>query len=123
MTSIYGSGYVADMPNQLPLPKAYFGYYAEPMYSAVQMRKYAVEVSAADNAALHERIQKMSDTMKGMEAHEAGLAEAQAYLMDRVQNLEAALRTVETLRQLGGMTRGAHEVVQTVVKAALEAKP
>lgn len=35
----------------------------------------------AENAALRERLRKMSDTMKGMDAHEAGLAEAQDHLM------------------------------------------
>ena len=80
-------------------------------YSATQLRAYSdaecaplmEEIDAlrqdgskltAENAALRERLLKMSDTMKGMDAHEAGLAEAQAYLMERVKVLEDALHLV-----------------------------
>lgn len=62
---------------------------------ADQVHAHAAAVTAAKDAeiaGLRERLQKMSDTMKGMDAHEAGLAEAQAYLMERVKVLEDALQ-------------------------------
>lgn len=79
------------MPNdrtRLPLPDEFLMHPTQgECYTLNQLRAY----SDAENAALRERLLKMSDTMKGMDAHEAGLAEAQAYLMARVKVLEDAL--------------------------------
>ncbi len=60
-------------------------------YTADQMHAHAAAVSAD----LQARLLKMSDTMKGMDAHEAGLAEAQAYLMAENARLREAIQHYE----------------------------
>jgi hypothetical protein len=77
--------------NKAPHPGGGYEYDEVPAWSEPLVRAHAAAVSAD----LQARLLKMSDTMKAMDAHEAGLAEAQAYLMAENARLHAAIRHYE----------------------------
>jgi len=86
------------------------------LHTAEQVHAYADACVKAETAALRDRIQKMSETMIGMDAYEAGLAEAQAYLMTENKALREQLTLAETVRasQVAGLVEGSEHLRERV---------